>query len=88
LETTYVIHHHDGANRSYMDDEIDLGSRVFASLCHSFLYQRTLRNRVLTTVQVGRDFLSRPKTASRAVPRAVREYRARAQIVQSQEPAR
>lgn len=88
LTTTYVIHHHDPANRSYMNDEIDLGSRIFASLCHSFLYQRTLSNRVLTTLQVGREFLSRPKTASRAVPRGVCEYKAHARIVRSQEPVR
>jgi glycosyltransferase involved in cell wall biosynthesis len=84
LKTTYVIHHYDRANRSYMDEEIDLGSRIFASLCHSFLYQPTLSNRVQTTLQVGREFLSRPKTASRAVPRGMREYRAHAQKVRCQ----
>jgi glycosyltransferase involved in cell wall biosynthesis len=88
LTTTYVIHHHDRANRSFMDEEIELGSHVFASLCHSFLYQRTFSNRVLTTLQVGREFLSRPKTASRAVPRGVHEYKAHARVVKSEEPAR
>ncbi len=48
LSETYVVHHLDLENRSFNDPELELSSRIFAMLCHSFLYQRGLGNQIAT----------------------------------------
>jgi glycosyltransferase involved in cell wall biosynthesis len=53
LESTYVIHHFDPNSRSYNLPEVDLSSRLFAAMCHSFVHQRTSRNIILTTAQLA-----------------------------------
>jgi glycosyltransferase involved in cell wall biosynthesis len=51
LEDTYVIHHFDPDTRSIKDVRGDSAAALFAGLCHSFIYQPTLRNRLLTMMQ-------------------------------------
>lgn len=53
LHSTYVIHHFDSKTRSYDIPEVDLSSRLFAAICHSFVYQKTARNIALTTAQLA-----------------------------------
>lgn len=53
LHSTYVIHHFDTRTRSYDIPEVDLSSRLFAAICHSFVYQKTPRNIALTTAQLA-----------------------------------
>ena len=57
LPSTYVIHHFDAQNRSFMDQQMDLGSRMFASLCHSFIYQPHARNKLLCLAEIGRQIV-------------------------------
>ena len=51
LDDTYVIHHYDPDTRSIKDVRGESAAALFAGLCHSFIYQPTLRNRLLTLVQ-------------------------------------
>ena len=78
VEGTYVLHHYDPADRSFMDAGIDLASRVFAMLCHSLLYQPTARNRTLTALEIFRQLARHPRRAAPAVVAAVRAYRSHA----------
>jgi glycosyltransferase involved in cell wall biosynthesis len=55
LESTYVIHYFDPQNRSFMLENINLSSRFFAMLCHSFIYQRNIRNQILSILQITKD---------------------------------
>ena len=83
LTTTYVIHHYDPSKRSFADVESELGSRAFAMLCHSFIYQPRLRNKMLSTAQLIREALVHPIAAVGALPRAFIEYRRQAQVCES-----
>jgi glycosyltransferase involved in cell wall biosynthesis len=58
LESTYVVHYFDPQNRSFMVESIDLSSRFFAMLCHSFIYQRHIQNQILSTLQITKDVLT------------------------------
>jgi glycosyltransferase involved in cell wall biosynthesis len=51
LHGTYVIHHFDPDTRSIKDVRGESAAALFAGLCHSFIYQPTLRNRLLTITQ-------------------------------------
>ncbi len=53
LSDTFVIHHFDPAARSFSDVRCSAGARLFAGMCHSFIYQRSLGNRALTLAQLG-----------------------------------
>jgi glycosyltransferase involved in cell wall biosynthesis len=75
LQSTYVLHHFDASTRSYDDEAVDLGSRIFAALCHSFSYQRTLRNQTLTVLQIVKELLARREMGSQAVRRSLNSYR-------------
>ena len=55
LASTGIIHHYDPEARSFTDEEMNRSSRFFASLCHSFLYQPTLRNKVLCCLEIARE---------------------------------
>ncbi len=54
LDRTYIIHHLDLANRSFADSDMELSARLFAGLCHSFIYQPTFRNKTLCTLEIIR----------------------------------
>jgi glycosyltransferase involved in cell wall biosynthesis len=51
LKDTFVIHHYDPDARSFSDTRTLWASPLFAGLCHSFIYQPSLRNRLLTLGQ-------------------------------------
>jgi hypothetical protein len=55
LRSSYVIHHYAPGNRSFIDKRLDLGSRMFASLCHSLVYQPSSKNRLLCLAEIGRQ---------------------------------
>ena len=79
LQGTYLIHHYIAGGRSYANEEMEQGSCFFAMFCHSFLYQPTLRNRVLTCLEVGKQMLLRPRLAYRALKRGTAAFRRRRQ---------
>lgn len=80
LDTTFVIHHYRHEDRSFSDARIDLGSRVFAGACHSFLYQPSLRNRLLTMAELGVVGLRHRRAGLRAVSAGLRAYRRRRRV--------
>jgi glycosyltransferase involved in cell wall biosynthesis len=87
LEETYVIHHFDPTQRSFLDPELELSSRLFAMLCHSFLYQRHIANQIATTlkcIQYGMQ-LRRPFASAGKVLRAFN--RRRWELAERQAPA-
>jgi glycosyltransferase involved in cell wall biosynthesis len=80
LADTFVIHHYEALNRSFSDAESDISSRFFAMLCHSFIYQPTLHNKFLSTLQIGRESLVYPGLAIPAIRAALNEYRRQLQF--------
>ena len=75
LLTTHVLHHYDPAARSFRDPENELASRFFAMLCHSFRYQPTLGNKLLSIFEMSWQLLRKGTMAWRALQRARAEYR-------------
>jgi glycosyltransferase involved in cell wall biosynthesis len=76
LASTYLLHHYDPRSRSYLDIEIAVGSRTFATLCYSFIYQPSLRNQAWTLAELIRTFV---RTGCRTRPflRAAKSFRQR-----------
>jgi len=75
LKDTFVIHHYDPDARSFSDIHALWASTVFAGLCHSFIYQPTLRNRLLTLVQFPVTVARFRTTGARACLDAVSAFR-------------
>ncbi|HMJ05586.1 MAG TPA: glycosyltransferase family 2 protein [Chthoniobacterales bacterium] len=75
LRNTYVLHHLDAAARSFHNPDEELAARFFAMMCHSFRYQPTLTNRLLSSLEFCRQCLQKGGLAWRALRRARREYR-------------
>jgi glycosyltransferase involved in cell wall biosynthesis len=80
LPGTYVIHHHDVANRSFDDRDEDLAARVFATVSHSFVYRPSLRNRALTSAQIAREVAARGPAGVAATRRGLRAVRAQQRL--------
>jgi glycosyltransferase involved in cell wall biosynthesis len=75
LEDTFVIHHYDPDARSFSDTRVLRASTVFAGLCHSFIYQPTVRNRLLTLLQFPVTVARFRTTGVRACLDAVSAFR-------------
>jgi glycosyltransferase involved in cell wall biosynthesis len=84
LPSTYVIHHYDSNIRSFMDSENDRASRFFASICHSYIYQPSIRNKALCCLEVMRQVVLRNAYAS--LRSAVSAYRHHSKIIRAQCP--
>jgi glycosyltransferase involved in cell wall biosynthesis len=80
LDDTYVIHHYDPATRSIDDLRVAAGSRLFAGLCHSFIYQPSLRNRALTVAELAATVRRRRMVGVHAVSDALRAFRAQRRV--------
>jgi glycosyltransferase involved in cell wall biosynthesis len=78
LTTTYVVHHYEASNRSFADPQSEMAAEFFAMFCHSFLYQPSLWNRLLSTFQTIWQRLRHGPAAMRALRFALKEYRERA----------
>ena len=87
LSNTYVVHHFDATARSYDDRVTDTASRLFAGMSHSFIYQRTLRNRALTVGQTAVTVAQMRQVGVRSVVAAVRAYREHRRVVLGNGPA-
>lgn len=77
LETTYVVHHAYSNTRSYSNVEDELAARIFAMLCHSLMYQPTLRNKVLSGMEIGKQLILHHWMAVVATRRGWAAYRRR-----------
>ena len=81
LPPTYVIHYYEAGKRSLADPEGEMAAEFFAMLCHSFIYQPTPKNKLLTLSQIGLMTLRRNGAAIRALRSALPEYRKQAQTI-------
>jgi glycosyltransferase involved in cell wall biosynthesis len=75
LDSTYVIHHLDPRARSFDDIRTNAGSRLFAGLSHSFIYQPSVRARALTLMEFAATIRRRRMAGVRAVLDAIRAFR-------------
>lgn len=75
LLSTHVLHHYDPTARSFHDPENELASRFFAMMCHSFRYQPTLGNKLLSTFEMSSQCLRKGGMAWHALHLARAEYR-------------
>jgi len=80
LKSTFVIHHYDPNARSFSDLRTLWGAPLFAGLCHSFIYQPTLRNRLLTLVQFPVTVMRFRTTGVRACFDALRAFKEQRQM--------
>jgi len=88
LRSTYVIHHYEASKRSLADPEAELASAFYAMLCHSFIYQPSLKNKLLSVLQIGWMTLRRRTSALLAFRKALPEYRKQAGLIKRQSPNR
>ena len=75
LKSTYVLHHYDPSARSFSDIEDEMSAKFFAMLCHSFVYQPSLTNKLLSGLEIGKEIASRGVVAMRAARAAHARYR-------------
>jgi hypothetical protein len=80
LDNTFVLHHCAETHRQkdalcYGSRQIALGSRLFAALCHSFIYRRGVRNQTITCLEMCKELLLRRGVALQAISKAYRAYR-------------
>lgn len=75
LGSTHVIHH--ATPRSIRDPETIDAARMYATICHSFLYRPTMGNRVVTSLKLLRMVGTHPRSRFRSLRRAVTAYRRR-----------
>jgi len=73
LSSTFVIHHFDSDTRSF-GNETGSSSRLFAALCHSFRYQPTLINRILTAAELGLTIAKERKNGIVSARTAINAY--------------
>jgi len=57
LDSTFVIHHFDVNNRSFMIKSVDLSSKFFAMLCHSFIYQTSVKNKFFSIMEICKKII-------------------------------
>jgi glycosyltransferase involved in cell wall biosynthesis len=76
LDTTYIVSHIDHGS-SFDDPNKERASRLFAGLTHAFLYQPTVRNRLLAVGQCMIEMVKGGLPAIRDSGRARRAYRRR-----------
>lgn len=74
LLTTYVMHHFDPSARSFMDPEVEMASRFFAMLCHSWIYQPRVSNKALSIFEMVQALFRHGHLAQRALQQAVEQY--------------
>jgi glycosyltransferase involved in cell wall biosynthesis len=75
LDDTYVIHHFDPETRSIKDVRGESAAALFAGLCHSFIYQPSLKNRLLTMMQFAVTGVRAGAPGVRAGVDALRAFR-------------
>jgi hypothetical protein len=81
LSNTYIIHHLNPAERSYMDLEMDLASRCFATVCHCFIYQPTTKNKLLCLLYGLRNAAPPGPKGFRSVWRGYEAFRSQRQFL-------
>lgn len=77
LDGTYVLHHWGEMPRSYAMEREEIGSRVFAALCHSWLYSESTLDRVVTTVELFWTVLTKGRVGLSGVRKAIGAFAGR-----------
>lgn len=74
LPETFIIHHYDPANRSFNELDMELSSRAFAMLCHSFLYRPSWRSKAWTSAKTLQylTMMKRPLSSAKSIYKAIR----------------
>jgi hypothetical protein len=80
LDSTWVIHHMDRGNRSFMDKEADLASCDFAMFCHALIYQRSFRNQFICLSQVMKQLITHRSVSLGVLHRAWQAYKRRRDV--------
>lgn len=75
LEDTYVVHYLDPRARSFMSREIEVSSQVFAMLCHSFQYQPSPSNKLLSLMEMAKQCILHGPKAAPWLRAGIRAYR-------------
>lgn len=57
LDTTFIVHHYDENNRSVSSLSILNSARIFSMFMFSFYHKRSLRNKLLTVLQIVTELL-------------------------------
>jgi hypothetical protein len=81
LDSTYVVHHSDPALISFKQPEIHLSARFFAMLCHSFIYQPILRNKLLCCIEILKETLIQQRVGLLSLRAGLHAYREQANLV-------
>ncbi|MFL6514665.1 MAG: glycosyltransferase family 2 protein [Chthoniobacterales bacterium] len=87
LRSTYVIHHYEASKRSLSDPQGEMAAEIFAMLCHSFVYQPTITNKILSLGQIALVMARSPAMAASALRMAIREYQAQRRDISVQSKA-
>lgn len=74
LNTTFIIHHYDENNRSVSSNDITNGAQVFSMIMLSFYHMRTLKNILLTSLEIVKNLLLQKYTL-KVVKDALSHYR-------------
>ena len=75
LNATYVFHRAEVSSELIFTAEADRTSRFFAMLSHSFLYQPTVRNKLLTSAELARQVVQNGHAGWSSLRRAHSIYR-------------
>jgi len=81
LDTTYVLHHYDPGARSFLNLDIDMSARFCAIFCHSFIYQPSARNQVLSCLEVLKQTLLHTSVATNAFRAGLRGFQKQRDLV-------
>ncbi|NEO43481.1 MAG: glycosyltransferase family 2 protein [Moorea sp. SIO4A3] len=81
LESTYIIHYYDKNNRSVMSDIINLSSCFYAILCHSFIYQNNLINKVLSILEISKQIVKNRQLGFQSLAMALRAYKKQEKMI-------
>jgi glycosyltransferase involved in cell wall biosynthesis len=76
LRSTYVVHHYEASKRSLSDPQGEMAAEMFAILCHSFVYQPTITNKIVSLGQIALVMTRSPAMAVSALRMAMPEYQA------------
>lgn len=79
LSTTFVLHHSQEFEQTGQtvwseSAQTAIASRFYAMLCHSFIYQPTLYNKVQTVLQIAKEWVCCPRETSSAIHYAKNAY--------------
>ncbi|MHC5610270.1 MAG: glycosyltransferase family 2 protein [Nostoc sp.] len=74
LQSTYVLHHLDINNRSFMLKDINLSSRIFTMLCYSFIYHKKWQNQLLFFYEINKIFIIEGGFFLKVFPNALSTY--------------